>query len=283
MEVIINLNEKFNPFGGYNANWWQFPDNTTGVKVNEIPIAGNQIKIVARLNSNEELVRLMLLRDAVQLCKPEKVNIFISYLPYARQDRKCCFGESFSLKLMANLINLQNYKSVEVFDVHSGVASALIDNFVDVNNFAFVKHALRYYPADYVLVSPDFGASKKIESLAKHLRYNREIVQANKVRDLENGKIKRLDITGNVKSKVCVIVDDICSRGGTFIGLADKLKELGAAQVNLVVSHFEDTCDKELIFNSLDQVITTNSFKDFEVPAGYGLKLIKIPLSAEIL
>lgn len=85
-----------------------------------------------------------------------------------------------------------------------------------------------------------------------------------KKRDWETGQIQGLDVAGSVHkiedSKI-LIIDDICSRGGTFYHSAKKLKELGAKEIYLYVSHCENTIlEGELLTSGLiEKVYTTNS------------------------
>lgn len=262
MFITINLDESFTPFGGYVPNFWKFPAGEVGVRVDEIPVKNNEIEIVARLTSSEEIIKLLMLTDAIKQQKPTSIKLFVSYLPYARQDRIMINGEGFSLKVMANLINSQEYSEVKVFDPHSNASGILIDNMVEVKNYKFVSQIINT-AGDYTLISPDFGASKKIDDLAKYLNYTKEIIQATKVRDLATGKIVKYSLPeSSVVGTNCVIVDDICSKGGTFMMLAAQLKRMWAKSVTLIVSHFEDTADRELLKKDIDLVFTTNSVKN---------------------
>lgn len=282
--LVINLNPNFEPFGGYSPEFWKFPSGAElGVKIADQYGGlglGSSITVTARLNSSEEIIKLLMLSDALKRRQPAHMDLFISYLPYARQDRIMVNGESFSLKVMANLINSMGFRKVQIFNPHSNVSSLLINNVEEITDHEFVRCAVYTYE-DYVLVSPDFGASKKIYELAKHLYYKGEIVQANKVRDLNTGKIVKLNVSGDVKDKHCVIVDDICSKGGTFIYLADALKKIGAKKVTLIVSHYEDSADKSELFKYLDYIVTTNSFCKSDSDSKFNFRVI--PLSSHIL
>ena len=106
---------------------------------------------------------------------------------------------------------------------------------------------------------PDEGAMKRYSGMVK-LPYAFGI----KKRDWETGKILGLDVSGNVDDiagKNILIVDDICSRGGTFYHSAKKLKELGANKIYLYVSHCENTIlDGDLLTSDLvEKVYTTDS------------------------
>ncbi|EET88658.1 ribose-phosphate pyrophosphokinase [Clostridium carboxidivorans P7] len=112
---------------------------------------------------------------------------------------------------------------------------------------------------DVYLVYPDAGAAKRY---GKDISYEK-ILTANKERDFKTGFIKKLDINGSVKSKnfKAIIVDDLCSKGGTFMLAASRLKEMGAGEIYLAVTHLEDTVFQgDLLKNDLIKAIyTTNS------------------------
>jgi ribose-phosphate pyrophosphokinase len=106
---------------------------------------------------------------------------------------------------------------------------------------------------------PDEGAMKRYSGLV-NLPYAFGI----KKRNWETGKIEGLDVAGavdQITGKDILIVDDICSRGGTFYHSAKKLKELGAKDIYLYVSHCENTIlEGELLDGDLiKKVFTTDS------------------------
>ena len=92
---------------------------------------------------------------------------------------------------------------------------------------------------------------------------NMTYTYGNKNRDWKTGKILGLDITNEyfVKDKDILIVDDICSRGGTFYYSAKALKEAGANKIYLYVTHCENTILEGEVLTSglIEKVYTTNS------------------------
>ena len=107
---------------------------------------------------------------------------------------------------------------------------------------------------------PDKGAKDRY---SEQIDYT-NIITFNKVREFGDGKIIGIEIENEsdaLKCKTAIIVDDLCSRGGTFIGAATKLKELGVNRVELVITHCEDTIfDGEVLKGTvIDKVYTTSS------------------------
>ena len=152
------------------------------------------------------------------------------------------------------------FKKVFAIDPHSTVSEALINNIEVVSPKSFIEQALdRINTNDILMFYPDEGAMKRYSGMTK-LPYAFGI----KKRDWETGKILGLDVSGDVDAiagKDILIVDDICSRGGTFYHSAKKLKELGANKIYLYVSHCENTIlEGDLLTSGLvEKVYTTNS------------------------
>jgi ribose-phosphate pyrophosphokinase len=158
----------------------------------------------------------------------------IAYLPYARQDRACNRGEPLSIQVIAQLINSIEAFEVELIDPHSDVAGALIKNSKIITQDSII-HKLLYIKKmeDYVLVAPDAGAYKKLNSG----NYTNDLAFATKVRDKLTGKPTIKNIEGDVEGRDCLIVDDICDGGRTFIELAKKLKEQKAKTISLYTTY----------------------------------------------
>lgn len=175
------------------------------------------------LENSNDIMALLLLSSMVSISE-----LTIYYLPYARQDRKFK-SEPLSLKVMANLINSMNIPLVFLVNPHSDVASALINNSVVITQKECASNLVTLLK-NCVLVAPDAGAYKKLDYT------DRELAFASKSRD-NNGNPKIVSIVGEVQDKDCLILDDICDGGRTFIELAKKLKEAGANKLYLYTTY----------------------------------------------
>lgn len=265
--IIFNLDENFEPCGvGCDFETFIFPGGEVHVKISECildEIKECPVTITARIGSSDDLMKLLLLTDALKRAGAWSISLIMPYLPYARQDRVMVPGEPLSIKVFANIINDQMYHQVVCFDAHSDVGPALIDNYVGITNHKFVTEVLKD-KKDYYIVSPDAGAEKKVLKVVQAVNYQDEIVYCSKIREVSTGKILRADVNGfsNLHNKDCYIIDDICDGGGTFILLAKALKKLNAGKVNLIVSH--GIFSKGLPLEGIDEVYCTNSFQDAE-------------------
>ena len=227
------------------------------------------VEIFLRYFGDSDIIKLSLLVDALRNTGCKRIWLKIPYFPAARQDRICNSGEPFSVKVYSNLINNMNFDKVTVFDPHSDVTPALINNVRVVDNTKFVYDvisSMNYLDSikRSVLVSPDAGSNKKVANVAKYLfkkLYNLPVIRADKLRNVATGEIIETTVyADDLSGKECYIIDDIASKGGTFMALAKKLKEKGASKVYLIVSHYEGTANLQNLKSSgIDYVFTTDS------------------------
>ncbi len=199
----------------------------------------DKLQINTRLNSSDDLMTFCLTVDAMRRMGVKHIQAFFPYVPYARQDRVMTVGEPLSVKVFATIINSLQLNKVIVFDAHSDVAVALLDNCCNLFNHQMVSESIKRLNIDnYVLVSPDLGAYKKVDKLAHAISYKGEIATGIKVRDLLTGQITKSDVLcSDLNGKTCIVVDDICDGGRTFIELARSLKDKNAGKLILIVSH----------------------------------------------
>lgn len=209
------------------------------MKLSEDFTESESVRINTRLNSSDDIMNLCLAVDALRNMGTKCVEVFIPYVPYARQDRVMTTGEPLSIRVFANILNGLHLNKVTVFDAHSDVTTALIDRCKNLTNAVMVRYFLKELSLnDYVLVSPDIGAYKKVDALGKALGYKGEIATGIKIRDVSTGEIIRSEVYANdLQGKNCIVVDDICDGGRTFIELAEALKAKNAGNLYLIVSH----------------------------------------------
>lgn len=237
----------------------KFPDGTLLIK--EKP-SDDKALVTWRFENNEELVALIYITHHLRAHGVRRIHLFMPYIPNARQDRVKTDEDVFTLKYFAWVLNSLNFDKVIVLDPHSSVSEALIDRIEVMSPAELIKEVYDKIYTDgeeMLMFYPDEGAMKRYSSM-----FNIPYAFGIKKRDWSTGKINGLDVSGMtdmIAGKRILIVDDICSRGGTFYHSAKKLKELGAKEIYLYVSHCENTIlDGELLTSGLvDRVFTTNS------------------------
>lgn len=257
-EQVIEINHfpdgtqavKFDPFSTFEEvedmqNWWTIP-----------------LPIYWYYEKEEELITLMYITQHCRSHGFQNIQLIMPYLPNARQDRTKKDEDIFTLKYFAQMINWLNFSSVTVLDPHSNVSTALIDRIEVLEPDLFIAEALQILHNEsdepIMLFFPDEGSVKRY---ADSLEY--PYVYGCKDRDFATGRIKSLQLCGDTTplaySRV-LIVDDICSKGGTFALSAKALKEAGAKDINLYVTHCENTALKGTLFDGdVNKVFTTSS------------------------
>ncbi len=257
-----------------------FPDGTILIKEN-VP-EGDKVTVSWFFENDRELVALIYLTNHIKAHGQDNIHLYMPYIPNARQDRVKSGEDVFTLKYFAGVINSLGFRSVTVLDPHSNVSEALIDNIVVLKPAEYIEAAIeKIREAEGEIPSmfyPDEGAGKRYGGMIP-LPYAFGI----KKRDWATGQIKGLDVAGdteNIAGKNILIVDDICSRGGTFYHSAKKLKELGAKNIYLHITHCENTIfEGELLAGELiRKIYTTNSIltKEHEMIEVFDLKGVNV-------
>jgi ribose-phosphate pyrophosphokinase len=192
-------------------------------------------------------------------------DLEIEYMPYSRMDRNP-EGRTFSLRTVSAFINALGFRTVEVWEPHSPVTLELLDRSLAVYPtlalFPRVLDSIHFTKDRDVVVFPDAGASTRYEDFAGDFKK----IELLKKRDFKTGQIESLDlppILENVRldGATCLIVDDLCSYGGTFIKTARLLIGRGAARVFLLVAHLEASALRGDLFSSglIEGVYSTDS------------------------
>jgi ribose-phosphate pyrophosphokinase len=213
-----------------------------------------------------DLIRLCLVKDALDSIGLCDIDLFMKYIPNARADRRFSAGQSFSLKVFANIINSLNFSKVTVLDPHSDVSSALINNIEIISQevgFDWKLPEIKNITNDFILCAPDIGASKKIFDVMKSIDHD-EYIQAVKVRDTSTGNIIACSIPDkDLNGKDVVIVDDICDGGASFIHLSKHLKEASCGKIILYTSHGIYSKGLDPLKGNIDYVFTSNLIEKF--------------------
>lgn len=242
-----------------------FPDGTLLLKQDVKMQRDKNSKVVIRWHyeNNEELVALYFLVNHINASGIENIELDMPYIPNARQDRVKNDEDVFTLKYFAKMINSLGFSKVRVLDAHSNVSLALIDRVELVELKPFIERVIdeiKVMRGEIPLMFyPDEGAGKRYSGMI-NLPYCFGI----KNRDWKTGQIKSLDVMGEVeqiRGNDVLIVDDICSYGGTFLHSVNKLHELGAKNIYLYISHCEQSILKGDLIKChwITKIFTTDS------------------------
>lgn len=241
-----------------------FPNGETHLDAEQImksmSFLGVLNDVLFKYESDTDLIHLMLVKRFLDEATDKKSTLNISYMPYSRMDRRMG-TDVFTLKYVCDFINSLNFSVVYVHESHSDVSLALLNNSVGLEDgahlFEVVSHEVDFDKEKDFVFYPDAGAQKRYSKLG----VKNELVGFKK-RNTETGRIDSLQVVGEIDpgSKV-IILDDLSSYGGTFMMSAEKLKELGAGDIFLAVTHCEESIFKGKIPESdlIKKVFTTDS------------------------
>ena len=184
------------------------------------------------------LMETLVMIDALKRASAKTVNIVIPYYGYGRQDRKARPREPITAKLVANLLETAGATRLIALDLHT----AQLQGFFDIP----VEHLLAgSLLADYfidrnmcgeevVVVAPNHSAVTRARIMAKYLEAPIAIVDKRKV-ELDN--FNRINIIGEVKNKICILIDDLIDTGETMAAASVALMDNGARDVYAAASH----------------------------------------------
>ncbi len=221
-----------------NSNIRRFADGEVYIEINE-NIRGNSIFVVQSTSNpaNDNLMELLICIDALRRSSAKNITAVIPYFGYARQDRKVVPRTAISAKLVSNLITNAGANRILSVDLHAGQIQGFFDIPVD-NLFAtpifarYIKNKMKL--SNLIVVSPDVGGVERTRALSRRLNSSIAIIDK---RRPAPGKSEVMNIVGNVKNKNCVIVDDIIDSGGTIVNAAKALKDKGAKDVYVFITH----------------------------------------------
>ena len=202
-----------------------FPDGELYVRVEGVE---DETVVVQSINSNEDLVQLMLIFDAVA---NTDITAVIPYMGYARQDRAFNEGEAVSIRAVAKLIESYADRVITV-NIHSEKAKSHFKKLVDVDAMPLIGE---YYKGkEVVMISPDLGSLNRVKVASSYARCEFDYLEKRRI-SAEKVEIKPKSL--DVKGRDVVIVDDIISTGGTIVEATKVLKNLGAKSVECACVH----------------------------------------------
>ncbi len=216
----------------------RFSDNEVFVEIME-NIRGEDCFFIQSTSfpANDHLMELLIAIDALRRGSAKRITAVIPYFGYARQDRKTGGRTPISAKLVANLITAAGADRVLTMELHAGQIQGFFD--IPVDNLiaapVFVPHIEHTFNDETIsIVSPDVGGVVRARALAKRLGADLAIIDK---RREKAGVSEVMHVIGDVKDKICILVDDIVDSGGTLCNAAVALKDNGAKEVHAYVVH----------------------------------------------
>ena len=214
-----------------------FPDGEINVKI-EDSMRGHDVFVIQPTGPpvNEHLMELFIILDALRRASAGRVTAVVPYYGYARKERKTQPREPISAKLIANFITLAGADRLLLFDLHAEAIEGFFD--VPTDHLSphriFAEHLKTLGLKRMNVVEPDAGGVRRAEAGANDLAA--PIAFGDKRRPDEQS-VEVMAISGDVKGRDCVIVEDIITTGGTISKLAAALRQQGAERVLVAATH----------------------------------------------
>jgi len=211
---------------------------------------------------DKNLMELLLMVQAAKLGSAKRITAVIPWYPYARQDRKAKPREPISARLVADMLQLAGVDRVLTMDLHAGQIQGFftipVDHMTAVQLFATHFRDLGLTGEGVVAVAPDAGRAKQAVRFAEMIDASFAIMH--KMRP-EHERAEITEVTGRVRDKVAIVGDDVTMTGGTLIAGAQALKEQGATEVNVFVTHalFSEAALEEIGNSEIDRIVVTDT------------------------
>ena len=238
------------------------------IKINICENIRNKDVFIIQTGSNDELnsvndyvMETLLLIDACKRSMAHTINLIMPCYPYARQDKKENSREPISAKLIANMFTTAGITRLIVMDLHASQIQGFFD--IPVDNIYSLKLVIEYMnqklfknlsienkQKEYIVVSPDAGATKRTLKFANYMNLNTIIMHKQRNYEKENTIDNTILIgdTSNLNNKTAIICDDMCDSGGTLIKVVENLEKYGIKNVIVVITHgiFSGKCIERL-------------------------------------
>ncbi|MEX2524990.1 MAG: ribose-phosphate pyrophosphokinase [Gammaproteobacteria bacterium] len=250
----------------------RFSDGEVMVEI-EQNVRGREVYILQSLcpPTNDNLMELLVMADALCRASATKVTAVIPYMGYTRQDRRPRSARvPITAKVVANMIGAVGIDRVLTVDLHADQIQGFFNMPLD-NVYAspvllgdIWKHK---YPRQ-IVVSPDVGGVVRARAIAKRLE-DAELAIIDKRRSRAN-ESEVMNIIGDVKGRSCVIVDDLVDTAGTLCNAANALKEHGAEMVAAYCTHpvLSGKAIENISKSQLDELVVTDTIPLSEAAAG---------------
>ena len=218
----------------------QFSDGEMFVKVEE-SIRGEDCFIIQSTcaPTNDNLMELLLIIDALKRGSAKTINVVTPYFGYARQDRKNEPRVPISARLVADMIEKAGANRVIVIDLHAaqiqGFFNIPVDNLFGSPTFIKYLHSLNGTLVDPIIASPDAGGVVRARYFAKKAGFE-GLAIIDKRREKAN-ESEVMNVVGDVEGKDVIIVDDMIDTGGTLLKAATAFKQRGARSVRACITH----------------------------------------------
>jgi ribose-phosphate pyrophosphokinase len=229
---------------GKPIDYFIFSGGEFQLKIPTTMIAERMILTWKPINASE-ITFLALAVNALKNMGIYDIDLDVLYLPYARQDRVCTPGEANSLEVICKFLDNLELTTIRIWDVHNEEKTLELFSETHVCSitakdiFARFNIFEDFDTSNLILCAPDDGAYQRVSEIADQFEFSIPVIM-DKVRNMDTGKIEGMkwsQYNRCVEGWNVLIIDDICDGGATFLEAAQILREKGAVNLYLYVTH----------------------------------------------
>ena len=213
---------------------------------------------------NEWIMEHLIMVDALKRASAKRITVVMPFYGYARQDKKHRGREPISARLMADLFKTAGADRLIAVDLHTAQIQGFFDGPVDhlMALPILSQHVKAKYGGERLaVVSPDAGRIKVAEQWSSRLD-GAPLAFIHKTRDIHRPNESVANrVVGDVKGRICVLVDDMIDTGGTIVKATEALMNDGAAGVVIAATHaiLSDPAVDRLKNCSAAEIVVTNT------------------------
>ncbi len=258
-EVAQALGAEISPVSAYDfANGEMFVRFEESVRGCDVFILQSHTQPI-----NKWIMEQLIMVDAAKRASAKRITVVSPFFGYARQDKKHRGREPITARLMMDLFRTAGTDRVMTVDLHTSQIQGFFDGPVD-HLFAlpllsdYVKE--NYEGEPITVVSPDAGRVRVAERWTDVLGSPLAIIHKRRDPDVPN-QVRVFEVVGDVRDRLCVVVDDMIDTGGTIAKASETLFENGARDVVVAATHgiLSDPATKRLAASGIAEVIVTNT------------------------
>jgi ribose-phosphate pyrophosphokinase len=245
------------------ADVGRFSDGEVNVEIHE-NVRGQDVFILQSTcaPTNDNVMELMIMSDAVRRASAQRVTAVIPYFGYARQDRRVRSARvPITAKVVADMLGSVGIDRILTVDLHADQIQGFFNMPVDnvYGSPILVDHMVSQNYQNPIVVSPDVGGVVRARAIAKQAN-DLDLAIIDKRRPQAN-ESKVMNVIGEVGGKTCVLVDDIVDTAGTLCTAAKALKDEGAIKVVSYITHavFSGNAIEKIIDSELDEMIVSDT------------------------
>jgi ribose-phosphate pyrophosphokinase len=239
-----------------------FSDGESKVEIKE-NVRGADVFVLQSTSApgNNNVMELLLMLDAFKRASAKRITAVVPYYGYARQDRKVIPRVPISAKLVADLITTAGASRMLTMDLHSGQIQGFFD--IPVDNLYATPVLLQHLKKrlnhnEVTIVSPDAGGVERARAIARRLDASLAIIDKRRVGP---NVVAEMNIIGEVKDQIAILLDDMIDTAGTLAMAADALKREGARRILGCCTHavLSGPAIQRIEESALEELIVTNT------------------------